>query len=389
MANIWTIAVHELRRLFRSCSMLINLFLLPILLIFLLGSALSSVMGGGKDQTIESFRVGIVDAGNPAERSQLIGNFLKSPQVAEIITAETAESREAAVSGVRSGQYGYAVIVPAGFDKDMVTGKEAKLEYILGKNRTDNMIAGTVFDNFLGSINYKQAAAMTLGPQAISAMTESGQGNPAAVLGKLNDGAPAYTASQYYAAAMLLMFLLLCGQMVITSLYSEKDNHTLFRIGSMPVKGRELFIGKMLGIGLVSVLQCASIIVATRFLFGVYWGNRPGLLMLVCLLMIFASLTLSVIISMFVRSAALARAVLSGLTVVMTFMSGGMAPLPDAWVNTGGAFSINHWGMKGILRMMLESPWAQISGSIGMLSLICLVLGSMAFFSYRKVGYHA
>ncbi|QWU15842.1 ABC-2 type transport system permease protein [Paenibacillus sophorae] len=390
MANIWTIASYELRRLLRSRSMLINLFLLPILLIFLLGSALSGVMDGGKDQTIDSFRVGIVDAAaNPSERSQLIGNFLKSPEVAEIITPETADSREAAVSGVRSGEYGYAVIVPAGFDKDILSGKEARLEYIFGKDRTDNMVAGTVFDNFLSSINYKQAAAMTLGPQAISAMTETGQGNPAVVLGKLNEGGPAYTASQYYAAAMLLMFLLLCGQMVITSLYSEKDNHTLFRIGSMPVKGGELFMGKMLGIGIVSVLQCAFIIVATRFLFGVYWGNRPEMLALVCLLMILASLTLSVLISMFVRTAALARSILSGLTVVMTFISGGMAPLPDSWVNTGGAFSINHWGMRGILRMMLESPWAQISGSITMLALICLVLGGVAFFSYRKVGYHA
>ncbi|WP_025692002.1 ABC transporter permease [Paenibacillus zanthoxyli] len=389
MANIWTIAAYELRRLLRSRSMLINLFLLPILLIFLIGSALSGVMGGGKDQTIDPFRVGIVDAAaNPSERSQLIGSFLKSPEIAEIITPETADSREAAVNGVRSGEYSYAVIVPAGFDKDIMSGKEARLEYILGKNRTDNMVAGTVFDNFLSSINYRQAAAMTLGPQAIPAMTESGQSNPAVVLGKLNEGAPAYTASQYYAAAMLLMFLLLCGQMVITSLYSEKDNHTLFRIGSMPVKGGELFMGKMLGIGIVSVLQCASIILATHFLFGVYWGNRPGLLALVCLLMILASLTLSVIIAMFARTAASARSISTGLTVVMTFISGGMAPLPDSWVNTGGAFSINHWGMRGILRMMLESPWTQISGSITMLSLICLVLLGLAFFSYRKVGYH-
>ncbi|BCG61299.1 ABC transporter permease [Paenibacillus sp. URB8-2] len=390
MTNIWTIAAYELRRLFRSRTMLINLFLLPILLIFLLGSALSGVMDGGEDKTIDSFRVGIVDsAANPSEHSQLVGSFLKSPEVTEIITPVTADSREAAVSGLRSGEYGYVVIVPAGFDKDIMSGKEARLEYILGKNRTDNMVAATVFDNFLSSINYRQAAAMKLGPQAIPAMTVSGEGGPAAVLGKLNEEAPAYTASQYYAAAMLLMFLLMCGQMVITSLYSEKDNHTLFRIGSMPVKGGELFIGKMLGIGLVSVLQCASIIVATHFLFGVYWGNRPGLLALVCMLMIFASLTLSVVICMFVRTAALARSILSGLTVVMTFISGGMAPLPDSWLNTGGAFSINHWGLRSILRMMLESPLSQISGSIVMLSLIGFVLTGLAFFSYRKVGYHA
>ncbi|MFD1776590.1 ABC transporter permease [Paenibacillus rhizophilus] len=390
MTNIWTIAAYELRRLFRSRTMLINLFLLPILLIFLLGSALSGVIGEGKDRTIHPFRVGIVDAAaNPSERSQMIGSFLKSPGVAEIITPEIADSREAAVSGVRSGEYGYAVIVPAGFDQDVQSGQQAKLEYILGKDRSDNMVAATVFDNFLSKINYTQAAALTLGPQAISAMLEPGQASPSVVLGKLNEGGQSYTASQFYAASMLMMFLLLCGQMVITSLYSEKDNHTLFRIGSMPVKGSELFRGKMLGIGIVSVLQCAAIIFATHFLFGVYWGNRPGILALLCLLMILASLTLSVTIAMFAQTAASARSISSGLTVVMTFISGGMAPLPDSWVNTGGAFSINHWGLRGVLRMMLESPLSQISGSLAMLSLICLVLLGLAFFSYRKVGYHA
>ncbi|AHV99309.1 ABC transporter permease [Paenibacillus sabinae] len=390
MTNIWTIAAYELRRLFRSRTMLINLFLLPILLIFLLGSALSGVVGTGKDQTIDPLRVGIVDAAaSPSERSQMVGSFLKSPEIAKLIIPEAAGSREAAESGVRSGEYAYAVIIPAGFDRDVQSGKEAKLEYILGKDRSDNMVAATVFDNFLSRINYTQAAALTLGPQVIPAMAQPGQGGPSAVLGKLNEGGNSYTASQYYAAAMLLMFLLLSGQTVISSLFSEKDNHTLFRIGSMPVKGSEIFVGKMLGIGLVTVLQGAVIIFATHFLFGVYWGNRPWLLALVCLLMILASLTLSVIISMFVQTAASARSISSGLTVVMTFISGGMAPLPDSFVNTGGAFSINYWGLRSVLRMMLETPLSQISGNVAMLSLICLVLLGLAFFSYRKVGYHA
>ncbi|MNI86012.1 hypothetical protein D3C73_1430600 [compost metagenome] len=92
---------------------------------------------------------------------------------------------------------------------------------------------------------------------------------------------------------------------------------------------------------------------------------------------------------MMASTAATARNISMILTVLMTFISGGMTQLPDSWVNTGGAFSVNHWGMKGILRMMLESPWAQISGSIGMLAAISGGLLCIAFISYRKVGYHA
>lgn len=390
MDNIRTIAGFEIRRLFRSRSMVINQFLLPILLIFLLGTALSGVVGKGKDETLHPVPVAVVDlAPSAAERSQMVAELIKTPDIAQAIKPETAGTREEAESGVRSGKYGYAVIVPAGFDQEVNAGHEAKLEYILGKDRTDNMVAGTVFDNFLSRINYSQAAAITMGPQAIAALAQPDSAPPSAVTGKLNEQGRTYTASQYYSVTMLMMFLLLSGQNVISSLFREKDEHTLYRLGSMPVKGSELFLGKMLGLGLVSVIQCCVIILATHFLFGVYWGNQPLLLGAICLLIILASLTLSVMISMYVKTVASARSISSMLTVIMTFISGGMAQLPDSWVNTGGAFSINYWGMRGILQMMLAFPVSEISYSITLLLAICGVLMILAFFSYRKVGYHA
>lgn len=35
------------------------------------------------------------------------------------------------------------------------------------------MVAGTVFDNFLNNINYKQSVAMTLGPEALTVTAPS------------------------------------------------------------------------------------------------------------------------------------------------------------------------------------------------------------------------
>lgn len=390
MPNIWTIALFELRRLFRVRAMIINQFLLPVVLIFLLGTALSGVVGQGENVTIDPVHVAIVDAaGSHAAQSQLVAELLKAPEAAKVIIPETVKTRSEAEEAVRTGKYGYAVVIPARFDQQVKSGKDAKLEYILGKDPTDNMVAGTVFDNFLSGINYSQAAALTLGPAAAVPASAADGGAESAVVGKLNDKGRSYTASQYYAASMLIMFLLNCGQTVLSSLYSEKDNHTLFRLNSMPVKGSELFMGKILGLGLVAVVQSAVIILATHYLFGVYWGNRPFALALICLLVILISLMISVVIAMTVSTAATARTISMILTVLMTFISGGMTQLPDSWLNTGGAFSVNHWGMKGILRMMLEAPWAQISGSVAMLAAISAGLLSIAFISYRKVGYHA
>lgn len=250
-------------------------------------------------------------------------------------------------------------------------------------------MAGTVFDNFLKTLNYKQSVALTLGPAALNVMAPNSTSNqPSVKLGELSEGGYSYTSSQFYAVSMMLMFLLYSGLTVCTSLFNEKENHTLFRINSMPVKGSELFIGKMLGVGVVSIVQCAAIIILTNVLFGVNWGNRPGLLLLFCLLMIVASMTLSIVISMFSKTGASARNIVTLLTVSMTFISGGMAPLSESWMNSVGAFTINHWAMQAILKMMLHADVSQIMPNLGVLSLICLVLFSAAAISYRKVGYH-
>lgn len=388
--NTWTIMIYELRRLFSSRSMILNMFLLPLLLIFLLGASLSGVVGDKGSTTIDVVRVAVVNlSGEGYESSAMMDSFLKSTELKDIITPVMVGSREAAESGLRTGKYGYAVFVPPGFDSKVQSGEAAQLEFILGQKSTDNRVAGTVFDNFLRNLNYKQSVAMTLGPEALNVMAPSSTSDqPTVKLGELSEGGYTYTSSQFYAVSMMLMFLLYSGLTVCTSLFNEKENHTLFRINAMPVKGSELFIGKMLGVGVVSIVQCAAIIILTNVLFGVNWGNRPGLLLLFCLLMIIASMTLSIVISMFSKTGASARSVVTLLTVSMTFISGGMAPLPESWVNSIGAFTINHWAMQAILKMMLHADVSQIMPNLGVLSLICLVLFSAAAISYRKVGYH-
>ncbi|WP_379135534.1 ABC transporter permease [Paenibacillus sp. sgz500958] len=387
--KIWTIMNYELRRLLRSRSLLINQFLLPLVLIFLLGSALSGVVGMKETSAVDPVRVGILwTAENGTESSKMIDSFLGSEELKKIIIPIQSDSRSDLESGLRSEKYGYGVVIPTNFDAQVQRGGEAKLEFILGKDSMDNLVAGTVFDNFLGSINYRQAAAMKLGTEVLTAAAPAADERSSVALGKLNDEGDTYTAVQFYAASMLLMFLLYSGLTVISSLYSERENHTLHRINSMPVKGTQLFTGKILGIGLVTILQCSAIILLTDWLYGVDWGNRPGLLILTCALMIIASMTISIIVAMFFKTAAGARTFISILTVVMTFISGGMFPLPESWVDSVGSFTVNHWALRAIVRIILHAELPQILPNILMLSYICLFLFVAALISYRKVGYH-
>lgn len=380
----------ELRKLLRSRAWLVNQLLLPLILIFILGTSLSGQVGGQSSLAIRLVKVGIVNQGAQGGGSVVLDGFLKAPELQEVIKTNVVSSRDTAVSRLRSGEYGYVIVVPPDFDQGLQQGKQARLEFILGKDHMDNLVAGTLFGNFLDQLNDMQAAALTLGPKSIAGMSPSSeQAANALKIGNLGEDGRSYSASQFYAVSMLLMFLMYCGLTVNISLFGEKEGHTLFRLNAMPVKGSQLFLGKMLGIGAVTIIQCACIILLSHWLFGVYWGNQPGLLILFCLLMILAAMTLAIVVGLFFKSGASARSCITLLTVCMTFISGGMAPLPQSWIHTVGAFTINHWPMDAILRMMLNENVSKILPNLLVMSLICLVLFGAALISYRKVGYHA
>lgn len=94
--NTWTIMIYELRRLFSSRSMILNMFLLPLLLIFLLGASLSGVVGDKEGSSnIDIVRVAVVNlSGEGYESSTMMDSFLKSTALKDIIIPIIVNSRE-------------------------------------------------------------------------------------------------------------------------------------------------------------------------------------------------------------------------------------------------------------------------------------------------------
>lgn len=124
--NIWTIMTNELRRLLRSRTWLLNMILLPIVLIFLLGASLSGVIGAGSPETVNPVKVAIVNAaGQAPAHSAMLEAFVKSDEVKSFIIPVEVQDRGEAESGLRTGKYGYAVIVPQEFDRDIQSGVHA------------------------------------------------------------------------------------------------------------------------------------------------------------------------------------------------------------------------------------------------------------------------
>ncbi|WP_458460920.1 ABC transporter permease [Paenibacillus sp.] len=394
--NIWLICIFELRRILKIRSVVLNLFILPLLLIFILGTALSSTMGTADDVIPDTVRVGIIhlnteSGGGSDTLNQALDTFVTSPEVAQMVKVQNFTTEEEAVHSLRTGKLDFAVMIPSDFEQNVMMGKEARLQWIRGKDSTLNTLGETLFTRFTDEWNRQMAITKVLGPEVTAAMTsglDSNGGNSTSIT-VINPGktGTAYSASQYYAASMLAMFMLYSGMTTSTSLFGERDNKTLIRLQAAPIGNGVIFAGKIIGNSLLAFLQATTIILMTYWFYGVDWGSHPWYIALTCVFITLASMTLGVIVAMVCKSTASASATLQGIIVVMTFISGGFRPIPIDFVQRISEFTVNHWALQSFLRMMLDAPAGEIVYSIMMLGVVCAVLLFISGLIYRKAGY--
>lgn len=392
-----TITWFEIRILIKQRAVFFNLFLLPLLLIFILGTALEPLYSTNKDVVIEQVNVMIVDQDD--DHPQLDA-FLSSIELEKTLSIHEGANSEDAVSALRAGQVDFAIIIPPDFEDKVQRGEAAAWELIYGKSHSKNHIAQMIFNNYLDEVNRMQSSFIVLGPQAsvevlgneeVNVMEDAPVSATATYVDNvsLNEQGKSYSAFQYYAASMLIMFLLYSGLMMNESLNDEIETRTLYRLQSMPMQSFHIFAGKIAGSSLIAILQTAIIILGTSWLFHVDWGTEPILLVILCSLIVVASMMLAVIITLWSKSQTVAKTVLQLSIIVMTFLSGGFRPIPVDIVQKLSQFTVNHWALQGILRIMLGADQGEIAHHILMLGIISVILLLIGVVSYRKVGYHA
>ncbi|MFD0697238.1 ABC transporter permease [Paenibacillus sp. GCM10027628] len=392
--TIWIIAWYEMLRMLRMRYVLAIQFLMPLLLIFILGSALANAFKI-EDQKLKPVKVDIIQADTGSLSAQF-QSFLDAPEMKRILNATPVSTRDEAVHRVKTGESEFALIIPADFSTQVLSGKEAQWEMIPGKNYGQNLIAQMTLRSFLEKANQIQAIFITADPAAMEARKSQAEfvfhkpADPASYVrvGKLSNMDETYTATQYYAASMLVMFLLYSGMSTAIGLQSEKESHTLSRLNSMPISNVRILVGKVLGNTGIALLQAFVIIIATIWLYGVSWGHSFVMLILVCMMVIVASMSLAILVMMMSGSIKTINMIFQMIIMVMTFLSGGFSPFPDGLLKNLGKFTVNHWGMQGILRIMLGSDNSVIVHHVWMLSAIAAGLLAIALIVYRKAGYH-
>jgi ABC-2 type transport system permease protein len=380
--DVFWVILNEIRVYIRLRTGLILLFAQPLLLIFILGSALSQVFQPN-DVELEPVRVVIwtEDTGNLSSQTE---QFFTTMVDDDILRTNSVNNRSALLAQLRNNDADVGVIIPANFSNQVMAGDEATWELVLGRDQMANQIGATVMNRYLAQVNAMQATVLTGGQTSTPvALTEKSASPDYVQIGSLGESGTKMSAMQYYAAMMLVMFLLYSGMAAGISITNEKQSGTLERLLAMPIRPFTWLAGKLIGNTLLAIAQIFVVIGFTAIVYGVEWGNLWGAVA-ICILVVWISMLLAVIITRFAENERSVTAIFNVLIVAMTFVSGGFTPQVVGLMGGVETFTINHWATDGLMNIMYDGTWAVATEQFTILAMIGLGLTGIAILVLRR-----
>ncbi|MBI4734116.1 MAG: ABC transporter permease [Rubrobacteridae bacterium] len=372
-----SISFKDLKIIVRDKRALLVLLVMPFVIITILGLALGGMWSG--DSGISKFDVAYVDYDNGRISKELY-KLVVSKDLKELLNVRRMKEPEAKQL-VSNGDLAAAIIVPKDFSERILAGENANMQILADPGQevragivrsiaesfashTSSIIIGTKIpvSNLAakGMISQAQIAGVA---NDIVAQGQQMLANPQISVKKESaERNKDISALQYYSAAMAVMFILFGAMIGAFSLLEERSNMTLARLLTSPTGKLSILTGKLGGVFLIGVLQFAVLVLSTRAIFGVKWGNSiPGLIVLM-LCTVLAATGMTIFIAAIVKTSKSAAAVSQIMIQSMAALGGSMMPImifPD-WMQSVSRFTINYWGITGFRDLMLGRGFSSI-----------------------------
>jgi len=252
-ARIATILVKELRQVSRDLATLVMLLFLPVFLLLMFGYAISL--------DVRHIRLAVLDRDRSEASRTFIQDFLHS----EYFDLTTVMQDESQIDPLLDeGKALIALVVPAGFGRDAAEGKKVQVQAIAdGSNGTTAATA----------IGYVQAVAADYSQRAlVHSLKRAGAAGARTTLDfrprvLFN---PELRSANFLVPGLIVLILIMSAVMsTALSIVREKERGTMEQILVSPVRPLELIIGKAVPYLLIGLVSAATILAASRLLFGV------------------------------------------------------------------------------------------------------------------------
>jgi ABC-2 type transport system permease protein len=414
------IAFKNMQRSFRSASAIMFMFILPLLIPGMFYIMFGNLASGGEfslprtkviianlDEGGPKFQVntkGIPGGAKANTMGELVVNILQSEEMTNLIDPTLTSDAAAARAAVDSQKAQVAIIIPPDFSKQFadVDGK-AVLEFYQDPTLTIGpSILRAILNRFMaGMAGVKIAVNVFLDgaePQDYYLTGEVVQQYLTISLAQTQDveeklldlqAPPAAPAQQDnnqllrilspIVGGMLVFYAFYTGAAMGQSLIKEEEEHTLPRLFTTPTPQATILTGTFLAVLFTVTVQVTVLLIATRLVFGVQWGDLPLVIIAAGGTVCIAS-SFGICLNSFLKTARQGTVVFGGVLTVtgmvgMVFTFTGDASTTTSLSNSVSLLVPQGWAVRGFIQTLNAAPVSDVLLN----TLVMLILSAIFF----------
>ena len=327
MREIAVMTLADLRLRVRDRTVLIFGLLVPLGLMFVFNLVFTTDSG---DLELQPVTV----AASAESTDSLASVLLRT--VTEVDVLEVTVRRvpeDDARTAVADGKADVGLVVPPGFERDLQAGRPTRVEVIEGDDaglESDVLVAvvqATVERLHAGAVAAQAAAAAGVGHEELAAVAQDAATRQTGL--ELVEGEASseqLSSSGALVAGQAGLFLLFTVGFGVLALLAEREEGTLARLNSMPIRPGAVVTAKALSGFLLGVVATGVLLTAGSAMFGVDFGSLPSVAVLV-LCAVAAATSLTFVVARVARTAEQANISQSIIAMVLGVAGGAFFPL--------------------------------------------------------------
>lgn len=378
----------DLQRRLRDRSILLQVFLAPILLAVIVGGAFGGGFSGLQTTIV------IADADQTPTSTAISAALAEGSEEDGVVFEPQAVTGEDEVAALVADdeEVGAAVLIPAGFTEAVQTGQAAEL-LVVGRSSDEVFasVAQSVADSIAATAQSRRVSTATAGATADQLAVPLDEESLAAALQQPPvivvedsrlDGT--FNMMAFFAPGMAMIFLFFVMGAAARSLLTERRLGTLDRILAGPTQPTAVLLGKAMAVVVLGLLSLLTVYLVTTLAFGVDWGDPLGVL-LVMLAAVIAIAGFSLIVTGIARTEQQAEA----LTIIGTLV---FAVLGGTFVFTNAGlfadirgFFPNGQALMAFLDLSAgQASWVEVLPRVLILLGMGLVTGMIGLLAIRR-----
>ncbi|MDQ0226371.1 ABC transporter permease [Metabacillus niabensis] len=351
MRKIGAITLFELKRIFQKPQSYLLMFGMPLLFTFIFGGLFSN------EEEEEKPTIAVVDL----DQSSFSEAFIQEIESKEIMTINLENHQEASDKFSEQKITGY-IQINEGFEDDVLQIEVPEITFIASPSFEGAAIIEQVINDSIVNLLMTAKASNTyhnvtgddlqVVQEKVSkelATTPDGIEMVSIMKGKELEMMNDMTARSAGFSIMFVMMTMLVSTGVILE---ARQTGVWYRMMSTPTMKSELLIGYLFAFFVIGWIQFGILMLVSKFVFHVEWGNVVGNIILVSSLLL-CTIGLGLFIASIVKSSE-QQSVFGNLIIVSTCMLGGvywpLEIMPD-FMQQLAKFVPQYWGLEGFAEL--------------------------------------